>query len=356
MINIIDYGFIPNNAVLENTTAELHSAHIPARVTASHKDRYEVVCEYGQIYARLKTSVYYGKNDENFPTTGDFVLINYITHGDSFIVKTLERTSKFARADFAGHDSEYAKTQVVATNFDYVFIMSSLNHEFNLGRIERYLVIAKQSGGVPILLLTKADLVEDFSKQVIEAENIAAGVKVYAVSAKNGFGIEALSEYLKPRKTIVFLGSSGVGKSSLVNALVGEDIMAVNEIREGDSKGRHTTTHRQLITLKNGVMIIDTPGMRELPMIDISDNLSGTFADVEQFLGKCKYSNCKHQSEPDCAVKAGLKSGELPHKRWDSYLRLYNESKSTKKRKAPNIINKDKKRGGKYDRHEEHYE
>jgi len=160
-------------------------------------------------------------------------------------------------------------------------------------------------------------------------------------------GIDSLSEYLKPGKTIVFMGSSGVGKSSLVNALAGEDIMAVNVTRDVDaSKGRHTTTHRQLIMLKSGVMIIDTPGMRELGMVDESDGLSETFADVEQYLGKCKFSDCNHQSEPGCAIKSALKNGELSHKRWESYLRLNAEAKYAAKKLSPKKIRRIKERGG----------
>ncbi|NLO39142.1 MAG: ribosome small subunit-dependent GTPase A, partial [Ruminiclostridium sp.] len=261
-MDLIDYGFIP-------TMMPEGASATPARITAVHKERYEIICEYGQAYGRLKTSVYFGEGFESFPTVGVFVLIQYNISGDSLIIKTLERKSKFARNDFSGHAAGFVKTvkeQVVAANFDYVFIMASLNYDFNLKRIERYLTLAWQSGAVPVVVLTKADLTEDFTENVRAVEKIAPGVDIYAVSAKTGYGIDRLSDYLKPGKTNVFLGYSGVGKSSLVNALADENIMAVSEIREGDSRGRHTTTHRQLIRLSNGVIIIDTPGMRELGM------------------------------------------------------------------------------------------
>jgi ribosome biogenesis GTPase len=322
-LKIEEYGFIP-------TMMPEGMSDTPARVTAVHKERYEIVCEYGQTFGRLKASIYYGEGCECFPTAGDFVLINYNPSGDSQIIKTLERKSKFARNDFSGHAAGYVKTvkeQVVASNFDYVFIMASLNYDFNLKRIERYLTLAWQSGAIPVVVLTKADLVDDFTDKVRAVDRIAADVGVYAVSAKTGYGIDRLSEYLKPRKTIVFLGSSGVGKSSLVNALAGEEIMTVNEIREDDSKGRHTTTHRQLIMLKSGVMIIDTPGMRELGMWDVSDGLAGAFDDVESYLGRCKFSDCSHQTEPGCAIKAAIASGELSLKRWESYMQLKQEAK-----------------------------
>ncbi len=321
--NLIDYGFIP-------TMMPEDVRGTPARITAVHKERYEVICEYGQTYARLKTGIYFGEGYENFPTTGDFVLIQYNLSGDSQIVKTLERKSKFARNDFSGHAVGYVKTvkeQVVASNFDYVFIMVSLNHDFNLKRIERYLTLAWQSGAIPVVVLTKADLTDDFTEQVRTVEKIAAGVGVYAVSAKTGYGIDRLSEYLKPRKTIVFLGSSGVGKSSLVNALAGEEIMAVNKIREDDSRGRHTTTHRQLIMLPSGVLIIDTPGMRELGIWGVSMGLGEAFTDVESYFGKCRFSDCRHKSEPGCAIKEAMTNGELSKERWSSYLQIKREAK-----------------------------
>lgn len=316
MINIAEYGYIPIANIDQNQVA---------RIAAVHKERYEIVCKHGNASARLKSSVYYsGKEYETFPTTGDFVLINYNSMGDSQIIKTLPRKSYFSRLDpsSSGHYD-----QAVAANFDYVFILSSLNHDFNEKRLERYITLAWNSGGIPVIILTKADLVDNFSEQIREVQKIAVGVGVYAISSITGYGLDELSEYLTPGKTIVFLGSSGVGKSSLVNALSGEKIMEVNEIREDDSKGRHTTTHRQLIMLKSGVMIIDTPGMRELGMWDVSGGLDEAFADVEQFLGKCKFNDCKHQTEPGCAIKAVIESGELSEERWNSYLILKNEAK-----------------------------
>ncbi|MDD2361616.1 MAG: ribosome small subunit-dependent GTPase A [Oscillospiraceae bacterium] len=321
-MNLIDYGFIPSMLYsLDMPQDEVPC--LPARVTAVHKERYELVCENGQIFGRLKTSVYYIDGGESFPTTGDFVLINFNQSGDSQIIKTLPRRSFFSRRDPTPGRGE----QAVAANFDYVFIMQSLNFDFNPKRMERYITLAWQSGAIPVLILTKADLVEDFTEQIQAVEKVASGIGIYAVSAVSGAGLDALADYLKPRKTIVFLGSSGVGKSSLINALADKEIMAVNEIREDDSKGRHTTTHRQLIMLDSGVMIIDTPGMRELGMWDVSQGLGQAFSDVEQYFGKCKFKDCKHQTEPGCAVKVAIENGELLPERWNSYLNLKREAK-----------------------------
>lgn len=314
-MNLRDYGLMPD-MMQENAQG------IPARITAVHKERYALVCEYGEIHGRLKTKEYFG-GCEYFPTTGDFMLINYIPCGDSQIIKTLPRKTFFSRKNPTPGRGE----QAVAANFDYVFIMQSLNQDFNPKRMERYLTLAWQSGAMPVVVLTKVDLAEEYDEYVRIAERTAAGVAVHAVSAKSGEGMNSLAEYIMPGKTVVFLGSSGVGKSSLVNALAGEDIMAVNGIREDDSKGRHTTTHRQLIMLKNGAMIIDTPGMRELGMWDVSVGLGEAFADVERLLGKCKFSDCKHETEPGCAIKEAIANGGLSKERWESYCKLGSEAR-----------------------------
>ena len=313
-MNISDYGIVPN---FENLPG------IPARVTAVHKERYEIVCEHGTTHARLKTKEYY-VDTQDFPTTGDFVMINYIDNGDSQIIATLPRKTFFSRRE----PGPIPRDQAVAANFDYVFIMQSLNMDFNPKRLERYLTLAWQSGATPVILLTKADLVEDYWEHLAQVERVAAGVNTHVVSAHTGQGLPRLNAYLQPGMTVVFLGSSGVGKSSLVNALAGEEIMAVSAIREEDSKGRHTTTHRQLIRLNSGVMIIDTPGMRELGMWEVSEGLSDAFTDVEAFLGRCRFSDCRHETEPGCAIRAAIASGQLDPARWESYQKLKEEAVS----------------------------
>ena len=314
------YGFTPAmRAALEALGSILE---IPARVTAVHKERYALVCDRGECYGRLKSAVYFNGGEQEFPTTGDFVLISYNELGDSMITETLPRRSLFARKNPTLGEGD----QVVAANFDSVFIMQSLNHDLNPKRLERYLTLSWQSGAVPVVVLTKSDLVDSYAEQMNDILRVAAGVDVFAVSAKTGYGFDALRDYLKPGKTIVLLGSSGVGKSSFVNALAGESLMAVKEIREDDSKGRHTTTHRQLFRMSSGVMIIDTPGMRELGMLDAAAGLSETFADVERYFPLCRFADCSHEREPGCAVQAAIASGELPLSRYESYKKLQRES------------------------------
>ena len=314
------YGFLPAmRAALE---ARGTISEIPARVTAVHKERYALVSDRGACFGRLKPAVYFNGGEQEFPTTGDFVLISYNEQGDNVIMQTLPRRSYFARKNPTLGEPD----QAVAANFDHVFIMQSLNHDLNPKRLERYLTLAWQSGAVPVVVLTKTDLVPSYDEQRNEILRVAAGVDVFAVSAKTGDGFDALKAYLKPGHTIVLLGSSGVGKSSFVNALAGEEIMAVSEIREDDSKGRHTTTHRQLIRLHSGLMIIDTPGMRELGMLDAANGLHESFADVEQYFPFCRFADCSHEREPGCAVQAAIAAGELPLSRFESYQKLRRES------------------------------
>ncbi len=311
-MDIYDYGTLPNTENLPG---------IPARVTAVYKQRYEIACQHGISYARLKTKEYYA-GTQLFPTTGDYVMINHIPNGDSQILATLLRRTFFSRRE----PGPVPRDQAVAANFDYVFIMQSLNMDFNPKRLERYLTLAWQSGATPVILLTKADMVEDYWEYLTQVERVAAGVNTHVVSAHTGYGLQRLNAYLQPGKTVVFLGSSGVGKSSMVNALAGEEIMTVSTIRENDGKGRHTTTHRQLIMLSCGAMIIDTPGMRELGMWDVSQGIGAAFADVECFLGRCRFSDCRHENEPGCAIRAAIDRGEIDGSRWKSYQKLQEEA------------------------------
>ncbi|GHV40377.1 putative ribosome biogenesis GTPase RsgA [Spirochaetia bacterium] len=301
---------------------------IPGRVTEIRRDIYKVICQTGEVPAELKGSFYHSlKTPDEFPAVGDFVLVKLNPRGNSLIGGLLPRRSKFSRADFGGHGEGYAKNikeQVIVANFDYVFILSSLNYDFNVNRLARYLTASWQSGAFPVIVLSKSDLSDNPEAKAAEVRKIAMPgtrreVPVIPVSAKTGYGLGELIPFLEPAKTVVFLGSSGVGKSSLLNILAGENVMEVKEIREDDSKGRHTTTHRELFRLASGALVIDTPGMRELGLWDSKEGLSLAFAKVEELFPQCRFSNCTHQTEPGCAVLAALEDGSLSPEQWRNY-------------------------------------
>ena len=323
-MNIKDYG-------LKNSFKNIFDNNkMVARIITTYKDRYEIVCDKGQGFAKIKRGCYYDNPESIYPTTGDFVLVEWNDTGDSMIYETLKRESSFSRTASSSDRTKELHNQheqLVAANFDYVFIMQSLNNNFNLNRIQRYLSLAWESGGIPVIVLTKSDLVEDPKEYIKEIENIAFGVDVYAVSCITKDGIEDIKKYFSKGNTICFLGSSGVGKSTLVNTLYGKEVMKTSEIREDDSRGRHTTTSRYLIMLPNGAMIIDTPGMRELGMWDAESGISKTFQDVEQYIGMCKFSDCTHTNEPGCRILEAIKNGELQQERYEQYLKLQKESK-----------------------------
>lgn len=326
---------------------------IVARVSEVQRELFKVLCGYGEVNAKLKGAFYKDKMNKEHPVVGDYVLLKYNENGNSLIEKICERKSSFSRTDFSGHAAGYVKTvkeQVIAANFDYIFILSSLNHDFNLNRITRYISVALQSGGKPIVILTKADECDNPEAYIAQVKSISEKADVLAISAKTGYGMEQLNVYIQAGKTIVFLGSSGVGKSTLANAIAGEKIMVVSEIREDDSKGRHTTTHRQLIELASGVTVIDTPGIRELGMWDAENGINDTFSDVIQLFSKCKYRNCSHSKEPGCAVNQAIEEGILSIERWKTYCQLSNENEwgknksiYTKKGKLENKIKRGKK-------------
>ncbi len=332
MTNLLDYGF-PEAFLPRQASAEAVSL-VPSRVTAVFKERYQLITPHGQRYGRLKTKEYHYEGGQDFPTTGDYVLAqpagdpDLESAGDWRILRTLPRKSFFSRLD-GWHGVE----QAVAANMDVVFAVQSLNENFNVKRLERYLTLAWNSGAQPVVVLTKADLPGDHQAMVEAAYEVAGEAPVLALSAKTGQGMEQLDAYLKPRVTAAFLGSSGVGKSSLINALAGQEVMDTGGIREDDARGRHTTTHRQLLRLPSGVLVIDTPGMRELGMWDAAEGLSAAFPDVERFLGQCRFHDCRHGQEPGCAIRGALERGELSPQRWKNYQQLAGESSASQRMK-----------------------
>ena len=300
-----------------------------ATITSVHRERYGVLSGMGEGFARLKTSEFYEGNAE-YPTVGDKVEMEYISNGDSRIIKTLPRLSIFTRTE---PGNARLAAQAVAANFDYVFIVQSMNKGFNIALLERYLASAWQTGAEPVVVLTKLDICENPGDYLAEALRIASGVQIFAVSAITGEGMDAVLPYFWEGKTVVLLGSSGAGKSTLVNAVAGETVMSTAEIREDDARGRHTTTHRQLLFMPQGGRVIDTPGMRELGLWDAGDGLRETFKDVEEILERgCRFSDCKHEKEPGCALRAALVSGELEEERWARYKKLERENMTTEQR------------------------
>ena len=292
-----------------------------ARVSAVHKERYGLITPFGMTYGFLKPGSYM-LGDQPYPTAGDFVRIEFNPSGDSRIIETLPRRSLFSRME-AG---PLMREQAVAANFDYVLLVTSLNHDFNPRRMERYLTVAFNSGASPVIVLTKADLCADAQPYLAAVRQRFPDVPALAVSAATGAGMAGLAPYLAPGRTLVILGSSGVGKSSLINALLGQDAQATAAIRAQDGKGRHTTTARQLLMLPGGAMIIDTPGMREMGLLFAREGLRDSFAPVEELIGRCRFSNCTHTCEPGCAVRAALASGTLDAGLWQRYQALTAES------------------------------
>ena len=291
------------------------------RVTEVRRNRYVIDFEDRSIPAGLKGS-FYGQPAEDLPIVGDYVSFLYNPAGDSVIRSVYERKSLLKRPDQA----KTGVMQYMAANADYCFIITALNEDYSYNRIARYASIALQGGVTPVAVLTKSDLCEDAGKYVREVETISDRLRVHAVSALYGTGMEELEEYFAPGKTICLIGSSGSGKSTLVNAVAGEEIMRTGEVRASDSTGRHTTTHRQLVRLKNGVSVIDMPGMREIDMAETEEGISDTFADIAELESRCRFRNCRHDTEPGCAVKAALAGGELSMQRWMLYRALGTEN------------------------------
>jgi ribosome biogenesis GTPase len=297
--------------------------HFPGRVVLEERGAYRLYTEQGELKAGVRGKLRFdSESAADFPAVGDWVAISTRERdGLAQIQAVLPRRSKFSRKA-AGANSE---EQVVAANVDTVFLVQGLDHDFNLRRLERYLVAAFESNAAPVVILSKLDLCADVEQKILAAESVAPGTPVHAISSVSGQGLEALDQYVLPGVTVAFLGSSGAGKSTLINRIVGEEVQKTAEVREHDSRGRHTTTHRELLVLKTGGLLIDTPGMRELQLWDAGGSLGEAFSDVQAISAACYFTNCRHQNEPGCAVREALADGMLDASRYESYVKLEKE-------------------------------
>lgn len=295
-----------------------------SRVILQEKGIYRLISSEGEKWGEISGRFHYDVQEKSeYPAVGDFVMADWNKSGGHAVIhRVLPRKSSFIRKA-AGEKKE---EQIVAANIDTIFLCMSMNNDYNLRRLERYLSIAWNSGAVPVVILTKADLCEDPESRLMEISSIAAGVDVLITNAVEKDGYQQIVPYISDGKTVAFIGSSGVGKSTLINCLLGEKYMDTNGLRN-DDKGRHTTTHRELILLPSGGMVIDTPGMRELGMWDSGDGIHQTFSDIEKLAQSCRFRDCTHsESEPGCAVREAIERGELSMDRFHSYLKLMNEN------------------------------
>lgn len=295
------------------------------RVTLVHRDRWLVKRGGQEFYCVLSGSLRY---QDEFPVVGDYVEITENPYGDSLIRAILPRRTVFCRPDRGGHADGFVKTvqvQPLVANIDYVFIITSLNRDFSVSRIARYAAMAVSGGAIPVAVLTKADACENVEELEAQAAALSGQLRVVSVSSYTGYGLDKLKAFFTPGATIALLGSSGAGKSTLINTLAGREVMRVGEIREEDSKGRHTTTHRELIEL-DCVSFIDTPGLRELGVVDAEAGIADTFSDITDLIAQCAFSDCTHRTEPGCAVRKALEDGTLAPERWEMYARLEKEN------------------------------
>lgn len=321
--SLTDYGW---NDFFQNHFSEyLQRGFEPARVTLEHNYLYRVITARGEMIAEVAGKLRHeAASREQLPGAGDWTAVQIRPNETrATIHAVLPRRSRFVRKA-AGDTTE---VQVVGANIDTLFLVTSLNQDFNVRRIERYLAAAWDSGARPVILLSKADLCIDVSDKVACIEAAAPGVKVHALSAKHNSGMTALQDYLRYGETVALVGSSGVGKSTLINHLLGFEKQLVRGVRENDDRGQHTTTYRELILLPQGGLVLDTPGMRELQLWDSGQGLEAAFDDIIELATQCRFSDCQHQTEPECAIQSALDDGSLERARLENYLKLQAEQR-----------------------------
>lgn len=339
MLEISDLGF---SSFFENQLADSSFDKTRlARISAEHRSEYEILSINGPGKAQLSGSRFKECEGQALPKVGDWVVLD----AQNRISQVLARKTILSR----GSAGKEATSQILAANVDVVFIVAGLDSEFNPNRIERYLSLVWSSGAIPVVVLNKADLAEDASGVKIEAEEHCPGVQVILASSKTAEGLHEIRAQLHTGTTAAFLGPSGVGKSTLINALTGEERMDTRTVREGDSKGRHTTAHRQLIVLPDGGLVIDTPGLRELQLAE-SDGIASVFPEIEALADQCRFRDCTHQSEPGCAVKRAVEQGEIQRERYEHYLKLLHDAQSFELRQNERLRRKSERVWGKLSR------
>jgi len=311
------------------------------RVGVQHKTQYELYTEAGELRAETTGKMQYeARSKDDLPVVGDWVVIRHREKELATIYDILPRKSKFSRKA-AGTKTE---EQIVAANIDTVFLVAGLDGDYNLRRLERYLVVAWESGAKPAIVLNKADLCEDLDHVVAEVEAVALGVPIIVMSAVNDQGLDELLFHIKTGTTGALLGSSGVGKSTIINHLLGKDILKTREVRETDDRGRHTTSRRELILLPAGGLLMDTPGMRELQIWGGDEGIKEAFDDITELAQQCRFRDCQHGPEPGCAVQQAIAEATLAPDRFESYLKLQKEIAylHRKEDKAAELLEKEK--------------
>ncbi len=314
-VTLADLGWTP--AFQQQVTLEEMETLLPARVFEVQRTGVRLRFEGGEMEVPLGGKWFQG-SPEDRPTVGDWVLLN---RAKGVIERLLERKSLLKRMSV----NKPGDVQLIAANVDTMFLVSSCNDEFNLARMERYLTLALEAGVQPVVVLTKADLADDADSFREQARSLSRDLIIEVVNALDSADLEPLRSWCRTGQTITLLGSSGVGKSTLINSLAGADVQVTAGIREEDGKGRHTTTHRSLHLLTGGGLLLDSPGMRELGITDAESGIASAFEDVESLAAQCRFNDCAHESEPGCAVRAAIEASELDERRLDSYRKLRRE-------------------------------